>query len=706
MSIEVKGQLAKLLATEDLLIEHRKVATASFDVKNRILTLPIWKDLSNDVYDLLVGHEVSHALYTPVEWHVDGIPQSYLNIVEDARVERKIKKLYPGLNRSFFNGYNELFKKDFFSVKNNDPNKLSLIDRINLHFKIGDYLMLNFNEKESEFVEMVAETETYADVIEVSKLIHKYTQENVEDKQEAPNNQSSASGSDSTSGDFSDDSSGEHQDTPETSSEQQEQTSAGDPTGDDENLPDASPEGGYSDGMTDKALSDNMKSLNDTTSRDVNYLTIPDYNLDSIIIDYTQVIKDFDAQWNHVQNVVAHTRTHYTEQITNYMENNLKKFRDSSIKTVNYLVKEFESKKAADGYARRAVSRTGVLDMSKLHTYKWNEDVFKKITTIPDAKNHGMIFFLDWSGSMANMLQDTAKQLLNLVWFCRKSGIPFEVYSFTEGMDYGDLLPGRRSINNPKNNDIFVSDTYCLVNWFSSRSNKAEFEKCVKYFWGQVSSDLYSCHKYGLGGTPLADTVLMTPAIIERFKKVNQVQKISCTYLSDGESCMIRSAIVRESAYHENDEGTNLRVFGRQVRQWDRTVLRSKNYTAEIDTSGCEITRSCLDYVKKLIPDVKLLGVRLIDRRSINWYLNCLGVYKTPHEIDSQWKKDKSMTVNDAGYDSVYMLPFDRTLGEDTEEIVVGDSASRAQLTKAFKKHMGSKMTNKKILTNFISQIA
>lgn len=38
---EVKGTLAKLLATEDLIIEHRKVDTASFDVHRRLLTLPI-----------------------------------------------------------------------------------------------------------------------------------------------------------------------------------------------------------------------------------------------------------------------------------------------------------------------------------------------------------------------------------------------------------------------------------------------------------------------------------------------------------------------------------------------------------------------------------------------------------------------------------------------------------------------------------------
>ena len=59
-----------------------------------------------------------------------------------------------------------------------------------------------------------------------------------------------------------------------------------------------------------------------------------------------------------------------------------KQFKKSAQKEVNYLVKEFECKKAADSYARASTSRTGVLDTSKLHTYQYNEDLFKKVTTL------------------------------------------------------------------------------------------------------------------------------------------------------------------------------------------------------------------------------------------------------------------------------------------------------------------------------------
>ena len=99
-----------------------------------MLCLPIWKTASETVYDLLVGHEVGHALYTPNE-DFTGAKKSFMNVLEDARIERMMKVTYPGLRKSFFEGYKELWDQDFFGVKDQDPQTLSLIDRINLYFK-------------------------------------------------------------------------------------------------------------------------------------------------------------------------------------------------------------------------------------------------------------------------------------------------------------------------------------------------------------------------------------------------------------------------------------------------------------------------------------------------------------------------------------------------------------------------------------------
>ena len=62
---EIKGNLARLLATENLVVEHKQTPTAYFNVDTRVLVLPKWDKASDVVYDMLVGHEVGHALFTP-----------------------------------------------------------------------------------------------------------------------------------------------------------------------------------------------------------------------------------------------------------------------------------------------------------------------------------------------------------------------------------------------------------------------------------------------------------------------------------------------------------------------------------------------------------------------------------------------------------------------------------------------------------------
>ena len=175
---EVKGTLAKLLATENLTVEHRKVTTAYFDVQKRVLCLPIWKTASNTVYDLLVGHEVGHALYTPNKG-LDGVNKGFVNVLEDVRIEKMMKETYPGLRKSFFQGYKELWNDDFFGVNNEDISKLPFIDRINLFYKGNPEIQ--FTEEEQVYVDRAANTKTFEDVLKLAEDLFGRA-EDIEDK--------------------------------------------------------------------------------------------------------------------------------------------------------------------------------------------------------------------------------------------------------------------------------------------------------------------------------------------------------------------------------------------------------------------------------------------------------------------------------------------------------------------------------------------
>ena len=186
--LNIKGALAKLLATENLHVQHDGTATtASFNPQTRVLTLPILKTEDNHVYDMFVGHEVGHALYTPVDWkdQIDeNTPFDFVNVVEDARIEKAIQDKFPGLRVDFSHGYDSLHNQDFFDIADKDVSKLSLIDRINLYFKLGARALIPFSTEEMTYVRAVDEADTFDKVVLVSKMLAEYVKAKRDDQQD------------------------------------------------------------------------------------------------------------------------------------------------------------------------------------------------------------------------------------------------------------------------------------------------------------------------------------------------------------------------------------------------------------------------------------------------------------------------------------------------------------------------------------------
>ena len=231
--MNIKDRLAKLLATENITVRHSASAkTASFDVKDRVLTLPVWKNLSKDskvsddkatdIYDLLVGHEVGHALYTPHKgWEqaimVDGVNKNILNIVEDPRIEKLVKRKYPGLRKAFLSGYGSLMELGFFGNLSS-WDKMTVLDRLNMHFKGGAAMQVPFDDAELWMVDGVAACETWDDVVEMTKKIQMAYSELLETSQQSIDSLTFGSGSDGDWADevlgVSDDMPGEWDDTP------------------------------------------------------------------------------------------------------------------------------------------------------------------------------------------------------------------------------------------------------------------------------------------------------------------------------------------------------------------------------------------------------------------------------------------------------------------------------------------------------------
>ena len=727
VSHEIKSQLAKLLATEDLVVEHKKVPTACFNVHTRVLTLPLWERASGIVYDLLVGHEVGHALFTPDEdWtETAKVPQQFVNVVEDARIEKLMKRKYAGLAKTFFNGYKELNDDDFFQIADENVETFNLADRSNLYFKIGNFITLDFNSEEQEILNLIGACESFADTLIAAEELYKYCKKEKEQQQkvsdfdshETQGNSQSPANENVETNDSSSEQDGESDNSQENQPES-EQSYGGTAQGD--QTPVSSTE--EPEVRTADSLEDKIRDLvgNESSYENV-YVEVPQVNLDTIIGKNSEVHKDINDSFSHQQklhNEHAQERGYTPVNLYKESDTEFKKFKSSAQKEVNYLVKEFECRKAADQYARASTARTGILDTTRLHTYKYNEDLFKKVSVIPDGKNHGLVFVLDWSGSMSDVMLDTCKQLFNLVWFCKKVSIPFEVYAFTNEWRRGEydyendryIAADRTPHYQKKDGLLVVDETFSMMNVLTSKVSGKELEHQMFNIWrlAYCFGMTYQCgftypNRLCLSGTPLNEALITLHQILPKFQKENKLQKVQCIVLTDGEaSQLVHHKEVKRAWEKESYIGTGyINPHNTFIRD------RKLGTTYKIGYGYHEFTDALLRNLKDKFSNTNFIGIRVLESRNASRFI---GLYhsindgKVYDKILSDWKKLKSFTITNSGYDAYFGMSA-TALSQDSE-FEVAEDATKLQIKSAFAKSLKTKKLNKKVLGEFISLVA
>ena len=715
---EIKSQLAKLLATEDLIVEHKHVETASFNVHDRVLTLPCWEKASSLVYDMLVGHEVGHALFTPdEEWWVDyQISPGIVNVVEDARIEKLMKRKYGGLAKCFYRGYNELHEDDFFKLEDEDVNEMTLPDRINLHFKLGNFVDIDFSIEEKHFVARIDQCETFQDVLEVSKDLHDFCKANDKKRKQEKVDDAQPEGIPFGSSDSSDNSPSDSQEgTDEKDGEseggevktEETQTKGDTPqepaqlqTGDSSSSLDGQ---SSLDVKTDRSLQESLKDLIDQDDyyRDTNYIEIPNIDLKKVIVENGLLHSRIDKEWRE---------SHPDESVFRFPDKQFFEFKKSAQKEVNYLVKEFECKKSADAYARASTARTGILNTGVLHTYKFNEDLFKKVTVLPDGKNHGLVFILDWSGSMSRIMLDTLKQLYNLMWFCKKVQIPFEVYAFTICYPKSG---GVEPLCEAKANQFDVDGKFSLLNMFTSKTKGKVLEKQMKTMFRIAST--FGYHTYGedryniplglnLSGTPLHETMIALHQILPSFQKDNDVQKVQCVILTDGEGHPLTYHSEHVSHYDPtktylgSSNSARKNCFLR-CRKTGRTYSFGEGWYG-----SASYTDAFLKNLRDKFPSMNFIGIRLLTSGDSYSFLSTHLDGTDLINARVVWRNTKTASIKTSGYHTYFGLSSN-ALSNDTD-FEVKEDATKADIKRAFAKTLKGKKMNKKILSEFIELVA
>jgi hypothetical protein len=362
-------------------------------------------------------------------------------------------------------------------------------------------------------------------------------------------------------------------------------------------------------------------------------------------------------------------------------------------------------KKSASAYARAATSRTGVLDTTKLHTYKYNEDLFKKVTVLPDGKNHGLVFILDWSGSMNSVMLDTVKQLYNLIWFCRKIQVPFEVYAFTNCYPN----PNTKTSYEVKEGVAQIDGSFSLMNLLTHKVNTKTLESQMEniYLIAKALSWQYTNYYniplgMGLSGTPLNETLVCLHEILPQFKKDNQVEKVQCVILTDGEAHPLRF-------HHEFSHrwGEECEKYMGTSYIGENCILRDRKTgnTYAFDDNSFTMTDVLLQNLRDKFTDVNFIGFRILPPREASYFAKRYVEYGDELEkIMKVWRKEKSFAIKKSGYHVYFGLSASALDSDDTFE--VKEDATKTDIKKAFFKSLKGKKMNKKILSEFIEFVA
>ena len=802
--VEQKSLLAKLMAAENITVQHKKIPTAAFDVKNRVLYLPIlkWKP-GSAVYDLFCAHEVGHALWTPEEgWHSSISEKgkgfkSFLNVVEDARIEKKIKRKFAGARKSMIDGYGDLMNNDFFGLRKMgvNPNDLGLIDRINLYTKAGTDYGIEFSDEEREWVEKIMRTETFEDVVKLTDELYEYCKENESEtdnsygdfsdedewgEEEDGDEESegsdgseekddfemdmagdesaesdseedgiSGSGSNGEKSEDSDDSDSglnsfekqvqEAMDKMREENESKSDNSSDDSSDKSENpSPSSGMEGGKGNAFDRQDMSTGPVSLTDENFRaneedmaDMServslpvYLTFPKINTDSIVVDFKKIQKELSEYYESQDNAAE------------YGNVLLKKFKNANDKIINYMAKEFEMRKAADIHRRAYSSKKGTLDMNKIHAYKYSENLFQQITNLPEGKNHGMVMFIDWSGSMNPFMKDTIEQLVNLTMFCSKVQIPFEVYAFSDSYrDWKDSdndnvyrswrsrteddryshTPDGKKIADYKKGDMVVGNHFRLLNLFSSRMRNREltnayrnallladgFSNRYNYYYSSNYSYFGMPSNFSLGGTPLDDTIISSKTIIEEFKMRTKAQIVNAVFLTDGASST--------NCTYLNEQG-ECRNY-----DWNQMHIDDKKTKVRVFPDDAKSRYSCGRYTSMFLTGLKktsginLLGFFLTSgsgRRVAGNISSATGRYPKDSEL-SDFRRNKFMIEKGTAYDELYVINVKGLEIDEVDHVgQVAAGSSKAEIRKALKKNTKGKLQNRVLLNAFIEKVA
>lgn len=784
-----KDTLAKLMATENLTVVHKKIPTAYFDVKNRVLACPVLKnDISPELYDLFMGHEVGHALHTPLEGLHSTLTENktlkgYLNVIEDVRIESAIKNKFTGLRKSFFKAYNELMDMDFFKLNGRKLQSLSLIDKINLITKVGSRVNITLTDEEQVFLDMAYACKTWDDVVACSQAIYDWSKENEtrdeedqkivptsyqydesdfdededdyddmsemfgEDEEEGEDTETTSGGSDLTDT-LPDLDTSEMNDTGETVETEEEPKDEIKNTGEKRDGGTSAnqydDEDGAREALTEHYAHENEELFisDDATVR--TQLLMKDVyekiNADSCVISHKQILSDWKKFW--AASNPARYEMSEEELAVGLARAKLtaKRIQNKNKKVVMHMAKEFEMRQTAMRSVKAFQGKTGKLDMNSLAKYQIVEDVFKRATYLPEGKNHGITVLLDWSGSIQREAADLLEQSIILAEFCRKTGIPYRVYLFSdsyfkksefESSEWGSRVVSllevmSNEMSNRQHQEMMINIASLWNNfWLSTFSHRKNYAKIIETYndmFGEVDymnpettrGYLYFPHYcrpsgYDLGGTPLNSALVALRKLLPKFNKKYAIEKSILTVVTDGYShdCDALAPSRKESEEYAEQRDDIYTGWTRELIDHENNKPYEYSKKSQY-RNGFDVTQNLLSWIEDTT-GVQIAGYFVLGKKGDLYHLLQMAGIKIGFDTENLWKdvRTNGAVVKCKGYNKLF-ITTPKSLGVDTEDTLSDDfiDAKKVRVLAAFKRNQKAKTTSRFLTNEFIKEIA
>ena len=202
--------------------------------------------------------------------------------------------------------------------------------------------------------------------------------------------------------------------------------------------------------------------------------------------------------------------------------------------------------------------------------------------------------------------------------------------------------------------------------------------------------------RIGFSGTPLNEAVVALYKIIPDFKKNNNLEKVNCVILTDGEA--------NHLARHKLVERRDCEIMGK-IRLNDRCYLRDRKtgQTYRIPYAWYDFHNMMVENLCHRFPEVNVIGIRVLQGRDVNSWMRRDVSLDEFLKLQKVWKKERAVAVNVRGYAKYFGLSA-ASLGNETD-FEVDEGATKAKIKSAFMKSLKTKKLNKKILGEFIELI-